>query len=114
MLKEKKDYKKNYDVIGYHGFSYFSGISVIDLDSDCVIWFYSTDSKKRIESVSDINFSEIHYHDNSLECTCEDQDNCSCDYSRTFFYMIDDNKFKESKKEKYTKIYLDEVMRVNL
>ena len=115
MFKTKQDYLKNNDIIAYKSLSYFSAIAIIDID-DSVVWYYQSDNKQKIESIDDINISEIYYYDNNIECTCdhnkEEDENCYCEQSQLFFYDIDDDQYKESDKSNYSKIYLNECMKV--
>lgn len=119
MIKTKEEYFKNNDIVAHKGLSYFSSIAIIDVNEECCVWFYQTDSKPKIESIEDINISEVHFFDDSIECTCnfftsdiEEDQNCDCEQSMPFFYDIDDDDYKESNRENYSKIYLNECMKV--
>jgi len=116
MIKTKEEYLKNNDIVAYKGLSYFSAIAVLDVNEECCVWYYQTNNKPKIESIENINISEIHFFDDSMECTCEhdmeEDQNCYCEQSQVFFYDIDDNNYKESNKNNYSKIYLNECMKV--
>jgi len=116
MIKTKEEYLQNNDIIAYKGLSYFSAIAIIDINDECCVWYYQSDNKPNIESIEDINISEIYYYDNNIECTCdhnkEEDENCYCEQSQPFFYDMDDDKFKESEINTYSKVYLNECMKV--
>ena len=116
MIKTKEEYLKNSTIVAHKGLGYFSSIAIIDINDDSCVWYYQTDSKPKIESIEDINISEIYYYDNNIECTCdhnkEEDENCYCEQSQPFFYNIDDNDYKESNKENFSKVYLNECMKV--